>query len=249
MVKNRAHDGSRDREYARQQVLMPPPNDTRIWRYMSFVKLVSLLQTRSLYFCRADRFPGDPFEGAFKHISPGAVNAPAHEQYRNEMRFLKRRTFVNCWHMAEKESSAMWQLYVPSAEGIVLESTYGRLRQSLKADVRIGTVRYIDYQNRGPDLGYYFSHFLFKRTSFAHERELRALVQDIPDIPSRELPSLPPCAEEGRLLRVSLERLVVTIRVSPSSSKSFIAKVAGEMQRYDLKREALRSDFAAEPVP
>lgn len=40
-----------------------PEDATKLWRYMDFTKYVSLLATKSLYFCRADRFE-DSYEGA-----------------------------------------------------------------------------------------------------------------------------------------------------------------------------------------
>lgn len=254
MAQNRARNRSTDRELTRQRALSPPPHETRIWRYMSLAKFVSLLETRSLYFARADCVT-DPFEGSFKHVSADAasvsterVRAHLHEQYRNDMRFLRKRTFLNCWHRNRGESAAMWGLYAPSGEGIVVESTYGRLRQALKPDVRIGTVRYIDYVERGPDLGFYFSHFLFKRKSFAHEAELRALIQDIPDLPSSELASLLPCEQRGLPISVPLERLVVSIRVPPIAEDWFLDAVAGVMRRYGLEQKPVRSDLDTDPV-
>ena len=40
-----------------------PNADTKLWRYQDFTKFVSLLDSRKLYFRRADAFD-DPFEGA-----------------------------------------------------------------------------------------------------------------------------------------------------------------------------------------
>jgi len=37
--------------------------ETRLWRYMDFAKFLSILETRAIYFPRADTL-GDPFEGA-----------------------------------------------------------------------------------------------------------------------------------------------------------------------------------------
>jgi hypothetical protein len=39
------------------------PDDTVLWRYLSFLKLIALLSQRALYFSRCDGFL-DPFEGA-----------------------------------------------------------------------------------------------------------------------------------------------------------------------------------------
>ncbi len=41
-----------------------PSDDTKIWRYMDFTKFVNLLDTKSLFFVRSDKFD-DPFEGLY----------------------------------------------------------------------------------------------------------------------------------------------------------------------------------------
>jgi hypothetical protein len=41
---------------------LPHDRDTYIWRYMDLTKLVSILDSRALWFSRADHL-GDPFEG------------------------------------------------------------------------------------------------------------------------------------------------------------------------------------------
>ena len=40
----------------------PSDVNVRVWRYLDFTKLVSLVDSRRLYFTRADKFE-DPFEG------------------------------------------------------------------------------------------------------------------------------------------------------------------------------------------
>lgn len=46
------------------EFLHTPPKDAILWRYMDFVKFISLLETNTLFFARADKL-GDPFEGSF----------------------------------------------------------------------------------------------------------------------------------------------------------------------------------------
>ena len=41
-----------------------PPIDVQLWRYMNFAKFVSTLETRQLFFTRADKLD-DSFEGAW----------------------------------------------------------------------------------------------------------------------------------------------------------------------------------------
>jgi hypothetical protein len=53
--------------YEEHEIFTPPEDPTAtIWRYMDFTKLVSLLETKSLFFARADKL-GDAFEGSMPH--------------------------------------------------------------------------------------------------------------------------------------------------------------------------------------
>lgn len=51
------------RHVFRERVYQVPNKESKLWRFMDFTKYVSLLNTRSLFFSRADLFE-DPFEGA-----------------------------------------------------------------------------------------------------------------------------------------------------------------------------------------
>ena len=54
----------------------PPDNDsTKVWRYMTFTKFMSLVDRSALYFARVDRL-GDPFEGSFTTKYFLAICAP-----------------------------------------------------------------------------------------------------------------------------------------------------------------------------
>ena len=46
------------------RLILNYPDSKKIWRYMDFTKFVNLLDTESLFFCRADRFY-DKWEGIF----------------------------------------------------------------------------------------------------------------------------------------------------------------------------------------
>lgn len=41
----------------------------------------------------------------------------------------RRYTFVNCWKLAERESAALWGLYVPPNGGVAIRSTFRRLQE------------------------------------------------------------------------------------------------------------------------
>jgi hypothetical protein len=111
--------------------VVAPPDDPRatLWRYMDFTKFVDLLARRALWFSRADLL-GDPWEGTYtranlkKRLAQiGAVAEPSDEVLRRNLIATERSIYVNCWHMNEGESAAMWKLYLSAREGVAVQST------------------------------------------------------------------------------------------------------------------------------
>ena len=108
-----------------------------------------MLQEKALFFTRAD-FLGDPYEGhyteAIRIVEEQLANtilgretnslkeAAAREhsrQYREIIAEMKRHLFVNCWHMNEAESSAMWKLYTSHHQSVCIQSNYCLLADQL----------------------------------------------------------------------------------------------------------------------
>jgi hypothetical protein len=184
-----------------------PADELRIWRYIDFASFVSLLQTRQLFFSSPSRFD-DPFEGVMppsiaalyteKEPSKQQVGgstklwklALALRQQRERAGVFKTHYFVNCWHMNEVESAAMWRVY-GQAGGIAIQSTKVRLMSAFDSEgatVSISPVTYLDYslddlmnipiRNSGLPEQYKLMitpELCFKRKSFEHERELRVM--------------------------------------------------------------------------
>ncbi len=109
--------------------------DDILWKYMDLHKFLSLLSSKSIFFNRVDLFD-DPFEGVpFQSIvnktiadgiDPSNLNPNfdderkgeilAHkitetENYHNYTKAFQKTQYVSCWHIARKESMAMWNLY------------------------------------------------------------------------------------------------------------------------------------------
>lgn len=251
--------------YQKHPIFEQPENDSeKIWRYMSFTKLVSLIDTRRLYFSRADRL-GDPFEGSWPKVNVAAreiiPNEIKDEKVRSSLRamrqkdggdwsrLLSRFVSVNCWHMSPHESASMWKLYVSANEGIAIQSTYAKLRDSLidEIDVFLGVVTYIDYETQSIDGGNFLAPFVHKRLSFKHETEIRAV---IPENPINTLPidfSATP-ADPGKQIRVDLEKLVEKIYVAPSSPPWFSELTEAAVKRYGYVFEVVPSDLDKRPM-
>lgn len=181
----------------------PSNPDEPIWRYMDFTKYVSLLDTRSLYFSRADLL-GDPFEGSQPHLSlrRGSTAQELAEKTQfpsNDTSLfriaintflmgvsatvsvenirLRLEHYISCWHMNSRESAAMWDLYSNTGKGISIRSTYGKLKKSVPKGTKIGIVEYIDYKTY-KETPSPMKTFFLKRQSFSHEHEIRAVIQN-----------------------------------------------------------------------
>jgi hypothetical protein len=127
---------------------------------------------------------------------------------------------INCWHMNEHESAAMWKLYSRSSEAIGIRSTDARLRACLPDDINIGTVKYIDYHGDSYVAeGNVAFPYVHKRRSFELERELRAVMWKLSEAVSFNLSYRP--ADKGQGVTVELSELTEKIFVAPGRQIGF----------------------------
>lgn len=70
----------------KHECFLPLEAASTIWRYLDLEKFRSLLETKSLFFCRADKF-SDPFEGSLPKREA--------ENRINEMRKIARSPGYN----------------------------------------------------------------------------------------------------------------------------------------------------------
>jgi hypothetical protein len=173
-----------------------PDNNQKIWRYMDFSKYVDLLTTSELHFARADKFE-DPYDCSamqffgepYKQLS--SENPQGNERTRQVNTFGRLFVYLNCWHMNDVESAALWRLYSENKyETIAIQTTFEKLDSEIKLKwprdgISISKVKY-DPENAGEPLdeipgGKLFTalgweDIIYKRPSFAHEKELRAFI-------------------------------------------------------------------------
>ncbi|MBN2293346.1 MAG: hypothetical protein JXM70_13035 [Pirellulales bacterium] len=242
----------------------PQPNneEVKVWRYLDFTKFVSLIESRRLYFARADKFD-DPFEGSWPKINVEAreialqdISPEAKDKYLQAMRQIgeinkkwPRYTAINCWHMNEYESAAMWKLYLKSDEGIAIQSTYAKLKKSIIDDekVYIGKVKYIDYKSEFIDASNILGPFVHKRKSFAHEQEIRALITKWP---TREkgLDFEQETIDHGIEIRIDIETLIEHVYIAPSAPAWFAGLVKAVTTKYGYSFEILHSNLKENPI-
>lgn len=255
------------------------PSDGQVlWRYMDITKFVSMLEEQSLYFCRADILKeGDPYEGSLtsgEHIysttynkavaeiikasgnpfgSEGIINHAVKEMYEK----MSMEAFINCWHMNERESLAMWKVYSNSGNGIAIKTTFGRLINSLETstqEVTAGIVTYQDYflEEQVSKVEHGSNILMRKTTAFDYEKELRLVFTE-------EFKATEQCPlklengesinffkfkkpnKTGVNIRVDLERLIEAVYVDPKSGAWLKKAVQGLLQTYYNLKYQLRS--------
>ncbi len=252
----------------------PADTDAKIWRYMSLGKFITLISRRTLFFSRTDRF-SDLFEGTFpegdlhalrrklitlegyaeevqwtdQHGNPSRRATPEEMETFNTVgglaKIIRSCTFVNCWHINNYENDGMWARFVPSSEGVAIQSTFGNLCQSLAKeplDVHIGVVEYADYgmatllnEDGSPNLD---RQFVTKQMAYDHERELRALCT----LMSRDPSTI------GLNIQCIPETLIQNIYVSPNSSEWFLDAVNVTLRAFRFRKRAHTSQLKRKPV-
>jgi hypothetical protein len=250
-----------------------PREDYTIWRYISFEKLKSLLETKSLFFTRASKF-ADPFEGSMpkKEVEFRNANmlkdfsedreralrniAGSEEWHHN----LRKNTVVNCWHMNDIENDLMWGYYLKSSNGVALKSNISKIQSAFEkteASIYYSQVRYINYDEDiyfHPIEYEYWDYNLFsaldhKRKQFSADREFRILHQVMEATPEnadnywKNQPS-----SSGILIPVDLKELIQKIIFHPKmeqEQKNLIAKLLHE-NNLDIKTE--NSEMSVNPI-
>ena len=230
------------------------PNDpeSKIWRYSDLGKFLSILDKSALWFSRADKL-GDPYEASWLPYLPQETRndhaSDVFRQNRNRMRpFQLDTTGINCWHMNEHQSAAMWHVYVSAGQGVAIQSTFRRLTECFgdcPQFVSVGLVNYIDYTSdafRGSKING-FQPFLHKRKSYAYEKEVRAIAWP-PGGQPRDLTPI----QEGISVPVDLNVLVERVYVAPTAAPWMLETVVAIMDKYEFKKDVCQSDLLARPL-
>jgi hypothetical protein len=220
---------------------------------MDFTKFVSMLESSCLYFARADRL-GDPFEGSYSRANV-AMRPQVYEDSPGLLRLMPQMnewvrewTYINCWHQNEQESAAMWRLYAKSEEAVAIQSTYSVLADCLPECAFIGAVEYIDYAKDWLPEGNTFFPFMHKRKSFEHEREVRAVIHELPVTEDQRIPMGKRNTSFGRQVPIEPAVLIKNVYVAPTASDWFHDLVQRVSKRYGQSWPVQKSCLDAQPV-
>jgi hypothetical protein len=156
-----------------------PADDTVVWRYMSFLRLMSSLESARLWLSRIDLLD-DSREGRLTDLERSQireVQGAKAEEFIRDLESERHTTFVNCWQENDRESMAMWDLYGSELGSVAIKSTIGRVKEALVGEGRsisIGRIGYLDWtQASWPNnvLGM----AVRKAQGYKHESEVRLI--------------------------------------------------------------------------
>jgi hypothetical protein len=211
-----------------------PDDATKVWRYMSFSRFVWLLQKKKLWLSRADRL-GDPWEISLagsqleyvvsRHpISPigEARRETAMERSERIINLWRQNTFISCWCASEHESHALWRIYCGASDGVAIQTTFARLRESVGALLLcMVTYETPGTQAQTPTL---VDLVTKKRPMFEYEQEVRIVRYATDEVLKQELLGYP--------LDWDPETIIESIRVHPEADLSFMETVTATVAHY-----------------
>lgn len=184
----------------------------------------------------------DPFEGVVpkgmmnmllkRSIDSGIAPGLYLAQHKEISEDFRKCTYVNCWHLSEHESEAMWSLYADKYKGIAIVSTVNKLRDLLPQKVDVREVEYIDFNS--DDISIVPPHF-YKRSAFEYEKELRAVIRD-EDIKASGLP-----------ITVNPNELIDKVVISPLSQPWFADVVESVCKKYECDFYVEKSNLSLKP--
>lgn len=237
----------------------PSNQDIKIWRYMSLSKFLQLLQSKELFFSRADQFE-DPFEGTKSRLDIQNTRELYREAFPEKFqefeelfsagiekkirRDLKEKVFISCWHMNNSESEGMWKLYGNDRENIAIQTTYNKLTEvaisSSYHNMSIGMVDYVAYNTPIQSINNNICiPFFYKREAFRHEQEVRMVIINL-EVGGR-------C--NGLPVPVDLNSLIDNIYVSPLAAPWFLEVIKDICEKYELSSDRVRqSDLLNDPL-
>lgn len=219
---------------------------------MDLPRFVSFLATRRLWFSRADLL-GDPWEGSLPKPmievlravpvaeTPRQVSAKALNGLTNFLKEMPSSTYLNCWHVGEHESAAMWSVYGQAGKGVAIQTTIGQLVESIKKapdTIYAGRVRYVNYETAQFNLDNMLWPYVHKRESFSYEQEFRLL----------QWRHAEPGKPAGIGVPVDMRALLRRVLLSPRTASWELEAVQALLDRFDVGTTARQSALDAAPL-
>lgn len=230
-----------------------PQDDEKVWRYLDFTKFLSLLDRQALFFASLKKLADtDKFEGLYPNFDANVFSfipnfSQTIDNAREFTKQYRQHFFVNCWHLSNIETYAMWKIYLKNEEGIAIKTSFERLKNSFNScqrDIIIGKVMY----DNNPKIAKRIITCFYKRRSFEFEKELRIAFEEIPiDQTGKPNISLPAQAN-GHYISIDVKNLLEEVIISPTAPPWFYQLTQSTVSKYGFSSSIVRqSSLAEEP--
>ncbi|HUH25989.1 MAG TPA: hypothetical protein VLY87_05145 [Flavobacterium sp.] len=218
-----------------------PADETVIWKYLDLSKFLDLLLCNRMFMARSDKFE-DQFEGTFSEPTYEEIKKllADNPEYLDAYKFKHKNIVISSWHANSYESYAMWQVFTKNNEGLAIQSTIGRLKNSLieeRASQYVGEVNYIDYKKEHIPFDDDFFPFLFKRKSFQYENEVR-VITDVTQLGLQ--------VNEGVKVLIDVNQMIERLYIHPKSENWYKKLVIEVVERLGFEFIIEKSDLESD---
>ena len=220
----------------------------KLWRYMDLSKFVSLIAKKAVWLARADTFR-DKHEGRFPDEMRSIIEK-AYEGFGDDdtsvvkdaddfQDYLRKNTFLSCWHKNFDENMVMWEIYGRDNSALAIQTTVEAMEKSLDPSKLSGhslMLKNVTYQRAEEITGVllYEECFFIKRPHFSFEKEVRISL----DTYSRYSPSKK--TPYGHELSVNVNGLIEKILIHPDSSDWFMDVINSITRKYEIHAPVVR---------
>ncbi len=149
--------------------------DQKLWRYIDLAKFVNMIESQTLWLARADTvddqregfFPDEMMtimKSLYENFQKKSNQVPIVRDADDFQDYLRRNTFISCWHINNDENMAMWALYGNRSTGLAIQTTVGLLEENIKP-MSINPATELERENhhRSRPHSFHFKKVMYKR--------------------------------------------------------------------------------------
>lgn len=212
------------------------PNQ-KIYRYLNIKQFISMLENNKTYLTRIIDWE-DTWEAPLKRI-------PIDSDMEEPNEYFETYDYIygQCWSK-NGDSDAMWRIYSPNKDGIMIQTTVSRLMDSMELDnVLIAPVIYFSNLQEGLDELYekpYDDHLagaLLKRIAFSHEEEVRLLTIPYDNVKSKNVD-----------VDIDFNRLIEHIILDPRCEDWYLQTIIKYCERIGLTVRPTKSELYKDDI-
>lgn len=215
---------------------------TKLYKYMSLAQFLSWVETNKTHLTNINSWP-DKWEAALYKM-PHIIKD---RQAKQSLAKLYRQMYGQSWSL-NPESDALWRIYSPQQEGVLIQTRANRFKQLNQINYGLlGKVKYYadltELKKIADTMNEYggLSGGLLKRAAFKYENEVRliTLAQHIPTVKA-----------EGSYINIELDPrgFIEQIIIDPRASRWVVETIIRYCRRAGFAIIPQRSDLYVDSI-